>query len=55
MIHCQSTKVPPMLSTRVRHAPLLVTLAAALALPVAAQAVNLPTFPVTDPGPNAAA
>lgn len=44
-----------MLSTRVRHAPLLVTLAAALALPVAAQAVNLPTFPVTDPGPNAAA
>jgi len=42
-------------SPRLRHAHTLANLIAALALPAAAHAVNLPTYPVTDPGPSSAA
>ena len=42
-------------STRIRHTPILAAIAAALALPVTAQAVVLPTYPVADPGPSTAA
>lgn len=42
-------------SIRVRRAPILAALAATLSLPVTAQAVNLSTYPVTDPGPSTAA
>lgn len=38
-----------------RRTPVLAAIAAALALPVTAQAVNLPTYPVADPGPSTAA